>query len=331
MSLSGKDTIKKVIDGTSSKENARCVVDWFSSTIEGQQFLSDMIDRDIYLMEEEFAGQKTISSLQSEIILSKINKEIRRKQLVRISFRVAAVVIPFVIFLGFGLYLNFQVDLFGKSPYAEIYIPRGESARILFQDGSQAYLNADTKIRYPQKFGLTKRQVYVDGEAYFNVSPAKKRPFIVHAGNTSVKVLGTSFNVKAYNNEEKIEVVLDEGKIEFRTSGNRYSLSPGQLVVYHKTNGESVVWNLSKSTNLSLWKNNIIYFHDTPLTEVLRMLERRYGVSFEVKDQKALEYSYTITTHQTTITDILSELQKIAPVKFTSRGSRVEVTVAKCR
>jgi len=327
MSLSGKDTIKKVIDGTSSKENARCVVDWFSSTIEGQQFLSDMIDRDSYLMEDEFTGQKTISSLQSEVILSKINKEIRKKQFVRISFRVAALVIPFVVLLGFGLYLNSQVDLFGKSPYAEIYIPRGESGRILFQDGSEAYLNADTKIRYPQKFGLTKRQVYVDGEAYFNVSPAKKRPFIVHAGNTSVKVLGTSFNVKAYNNEEKIEVVLDEGKIEFRTSGNRYSLSPGQLVVYHKTNGESVVRNLSKSTNLSLWKNNIIYFHDTPLTEVLRMLERRYGVSFEVKDRKALEYSYTITTRQTTITDILSELQKIAPVKFTFQKDAILVSL----
>lgn len=327
MNSSGKETIKKVIDGTSSQENARCVVEWFSSTIEGQHFLSDMIDRDMYLMDEEFPSQKTISPLQSEIILSRINKEIRQKRLVRLSRRIAALIIPFVILFGFGIYLNSQVDLFGKSPYDEIYIPKGESARILFQDGSDVYLNADTKIRYPRKFGLTKRQVYVEGEAYFNVTPAKRRPFIVYAGNVGVKVLGTSFNVKAYEDEEKIEVVLDEGKIEFRTSGNQYALLPGQQLVYHKLNGESVVRNLSKSTNLSLWKNNVFYFHDTPLEEVLRMLERRYDVSFEIQDEKALQYSYTITTRQTAITDIVGELEKIAPVKFTFQKDKILVTL----
>lgn len=327
MDVKGKETIKKVIDGTSSKENARWVAEWFSSTVEGQQFLSDMLDRDMYLWEEEFAGQKRISPIQSEIIFSKIDKEIRQKQFVRIARLVAAIVIPFIILVGFGIYLNSQVDLFGKSSYAEIYIPKGENAQILFQDGSEAYLNADTKIRYPKKFGLTKRQVYVEGEAYFNVTPAKRRPFIVHAGNVGVKVLGTSFNVKAYEDEEKIEVVLDEGKIEFRTSGNQYALLPGQQLVYHKTNGESVVRNLSKSTNLSLWKNNIFYFHDTPLEEVLRMLERRYDVSFEIKDEKALRYSYTITTCQTAITDILGELEKIAPVKFTFQKDKILVTL----
>jgi len=327
MNLSEKKEIKKVIDGKSSAKNARRVVDWFSSTIEGQQFLSDIIDYDIYLGEEEFAGQKRISPIQSEIIFSKIDKEIRQKQFVRIARLVAAIVIPFIILVGFGIYLNSQVDLFGKSSYAEIYIPKGENARILFQDGSEAYLNADTKIRYPKKFGLTKRQVYVEGEAYFNVTPAKRRPFIVHAGNVAVKVLGTSFNVKAYEDEDKIEVVLDEGKIEFRTSGNQYALLPGQQLVYHKLNGESVVRNLSKSTNLSLWKNNIFYFHDTPLEEVLRMLERRYDISFEIKDEKALRYSYTITTRQTTITDILGELEKIAPVKFTFQKDKILVTL----
>ncbi len=327
MNLSEKKEIKKVIDGKSSAKNARRVVDWFSSTIEGQQFLSDIIDYDIYLGEEEFAGQKRISPIQSEIIFSKIDKEIRQKQFVRIARLVAAIVIPFIILVGFGIYLNSQVDLFGKSSYAEIYIPKGENARILFQDGSEAYLNADTKIRYPKKFGLTKRQVYVEGEAYFNVTPAKRRPFIVHAGNVGVKVLGTSFNVKAYEDEDKIEVVLDEGKIEFRTSGNQYALLPGQQLVYHQLNGESVVRNLSQSTTLSLWKNYIFYFHDTPLEEVLRMLERRYDISFEIKDEKALRYSYTITTRQTTITDILGELEKIAPVKFTFQKDKILVTL----
>ncbi len=327
MNLSEKGTIKKVIDGTSSGENARCVVEWFSSTIEGQQFLSDMIDRDAYLMEEEFPGQKRISPIQSEIILSRIDKEIRHKRYVRMARLTAAIVVPFVVLLGFGLYLNSLVDLFGKSHYAEIYIPKGESARIFFQDGSEAYLNADTKIRYPQKFGLTKRQVYVEGEAYFNVTPAKKRPFVVHAGNTSVKVLGTSFNIKAYSDEKKIQVVLDEGEIEFHTPFNSYTVLPGQQIIFDKIRGESVIRNLPTSTNFSLWKSNILYFQDTPLAEVLRILERRYDVSFQIKDEKALRYSYTIITHQMAIADILAELEKISPVKFTFQKDAILVSL----
>nr|HQI44366.1 anti-sigma factor [Dysgonamonadaceae bacterium] len=169
MQSSEKATLKKVIEEKSSKEQARQTVDWISSSIEGQQALSEMIDRDAYLVEDEFLNVK-ISSVQSDKILSNILRDIRRKHILKVTFSVAAVVIPLVLLLGWVVLSNPDVQIFGNPTYAEIYVPRGDNARIFFQDGTQAYLNADTKIRYPKKFGLFKRKVFLSGEAYFIVS-----------------------------------------------------------------------------------------------------------------------------------------------------------------
>ena len=328
MNLSDKKILQKVINGTSSRENAKYVVDWFSSTIEGHQTLSDMMDRDAYLMEEDLLNTKKISPIQSDIVFKNIQKKIRRDRITRVSIMAAAMIVPLILVIGFAFYTNSRVDLLGRTPYAEIYVPKGEKARILFQDGSEAYLNSDTKIRYPRKFGLTKRNVYLEGEAYFNVSHNKYRPFIVHTGNTHVKVLGTSFNVNAYVNDEKIYVVLDEGKIEFNTFTEHYAIYPGQQFIYNKRSGEYFVHHLSKSTNVSLWKENIVYLNDTPLFYVLQILERRYDVSFTVRDPDAFTYSYTLTTKQTSIDEILQELEKISPVRFLRQKDTIEVSVS---
>lgn len=328
MQSSNKEIVKRVISETATPEEAREVVNWFSSSMEGLQCLSDMLDRDAYLMETEFNNVPPISPLQSDLLFSRITKKMRNRRIRRISLGVAAALLPLLLFVGFGIYLDSQADLFGKTEYAEIYVPKGEDAHIYFQDGTEVFLNADTKIRYPRKFGLWRRTVHLEGEAYFNVSSGKQRAFVVRTGNAFVEVLGTSFNVNAYGTDEEIRVILDKGKVSFNTPLNSYSMLPGQQIVYNKTNGESVIQNLSKPSNFSLWKNNIIYFNDTPLPKVLQILERRFNVSFDVQDAGVLRYSYTITTRQTSIENILYELQKIAPVKFTMGENNILVSLS---
>lgn len=327
MFQSDKKLVQRVIDETASKKNARSVVEWFSSTIEGIRTLSDMIDRDAYRMEERGSRPFPISPMQSDILLNRIQQTIRRKQIKRRCRKIAAVLLPFLLFVGTLVYLDLHVDLFGKTTYVELYIPRGEKARLFFHDGSEVYLNADTRIRYPKKFGLSKRDVYLTGEAYFKVAPDKKRPFVVHAQNTTVRVLGTSFNLSAYENDKTVRVILDEGSILFGTSLNRHQLVPGQQLVYDKTSGGHLIQTLPKSQQFSLWREGILCFYDTPLPEVLKILERRYDVAFSVKDATVLTYSFTLTTRETDMKNILSELQKIAPLKFTSHKNNVEVSL----
>jgi transmembrane sensor len=327
MQLSDKNIINRVIAESASKEEAVEVVDWFSSTIEGQQHLSDLLDKDAYLMESVPNPGRSFSPLQSDLLYERIEKDIRRNRLRRNLLKVAAVLLPVLLITGVSFYLDIQAGLFSEITYSEVYVPRGEDARIYFQDGTEVFLNADTRIRYPDKFGLRKREVYLDGEAYFNVASNRKRLFVVHAQNTKVEVKGTSFNVNTYTNNDKIQVVLDEGKILFRIHQASYPLQPGQQVEYDKITGRTTLRNLINPSNASLWKKDILHFYDTPLAEVIKVLERRFDVQFHVQTSEALNYSYTLTTKQPGIENVLKELQKISPVKFMIKGDIITVSI----
>ena len=322
-----KEIINNVLENTSSRQKATEVVDWFVDSIEGQNYLSESMDRDFYLMEESENQNDLISPIQSATVLAKINKVKQRKQLKKTVLKVAAILIPFVFIMSISIYLTTQVGLLGNSDYSEIYVPKGETMTILFQDGSQAYLNSDTKMSYPEKFGLKNRKVFLEGEAYFNVSSNKKRPFIVEADKASITVLGTSFNVNAYDNDSIVEVVLDEGEIVLGVNKHSYAILPGQKATFNKVDGLTSITNLDKSLHESMWRNNVLHFSNTPLLDVVKTLNRRYDVRFVIEDSAALEYTYTLTSKQTSIEDILLELEKITPVKFVLTDSIVHINL----
>lgn len=304
------------------------MANWFSSTIEGQQHLSDMLDRDAYLMETESLTHNSLSEVRSDRLFKRIDNKIMDNRLRKVSLRAAAILLPLIIITGFSLFVANQRDLWGGITYSEIYVPKGEDARVFFQDGTEVFLNADTRMRYPDRFGLwKKREVYLDGEAYFNVKSNHRKPFIVHAQNTKVEVLGTSFNVNAYSNNSTVKVVLDEGKTHFQVNANSYPMLPGQQIEYDKNTSRTTLRNLMHPSRASLWKQNTLYFYDTPLAEVIKVLERRYDVQFHVNAPEALEYSYTITTRQADINGILQELHKIAPVRFKTEGNSIVVAL----
>ena len=322
-----RDIVMKVIAENASKQEARDVVEWFSGSIEGQQALSDMIDRDAYLMEGDPHTGRSFTPLQSDLLFSNIERKIRLRQIRKQALRIAAVLLPLLLITGFGFYINSRTSLFEGTTYTELYVPKGEDARIFFQDGTEVFLNADTRIRYPERFGMLRREVWLDGEAYFNVKENKRRSFKVHSQNTTVEVLGTSFNVNSYRESDKIRVTLDEGSIVFRTQHNGSTLSPGQQAEYDKITGQLVVTNLMHPSNISLWKKNMLYFYDSPLSEVINVLERRYNVEFNLLTPEALNYSYTLTTRHQSLDSVLIEMQKIAPVRFTLGENGVDVSL----
>lgn len=329
MDTSEKKIIEKVISGNSTPKDAREVVNWFSSSVEGQQYLSDMLDKDAFLLEEESDENYVPNKNQSARIQHAIERKIAKINFFKISLKIAAVLLPLILLAGITFYVNRQVDLFGTSEFAEVYVPKGEKARLFFHDGTEVFLNADSKIRYPKKFGLTKRKVYLEGEAYFQVSSNKKRPFIVNAGETSVKVLGTSFNVSAYKDNKEIRVVLDEGEIVFAARNNQYKLNPGQKFIYDTENNELYLMNVRNSDDESLWKSNYIRFNDTPLQETLKVLDRKFDVPFNVLDKQVLTYSFNLVSEDKSLSYILNELEKIAPVKFIEKNDTINVKYLK--
>lgn len=319
--------IEEVLAGIASPEDAKYVAEWFA-TEEGSDYLEAAMTQDSELIKNEFADLYVDHDIPSKKILEQIRKNIRIKKLKRICFRVAAVLIPVVLIVGLYMQLNSKVDLFGTSEYEEVVVDKGERIQIMFQDGTKVYINSDSKLRYPKKFALNTREVYLEGEAYFVVAKNKNRPFIVNLSGPAIHVLGTSFNVQDYPENKDIVVCLDEGNINLTLpTEKKYPVQPGERLVYNKDNQRCTISKMNDMQRLSMWKQNVIVFKDTPLPEVIKILNRWYNVEFKVEDENVLKYVYTLTSDNTLLEKVLMDLEKIAPVKFEYNEDKKEVIV----
>lgn len=321
--------IQDVLAGTATPEDARLVAKWFA-TDEGTAYLSHSMDRDAEQItpgcEELFVNHE----IPSEEMYARIFRNIRRKRIRRIALRVAAVFIPFVVLMGLFVQVNNRVDLFGDSGYEEIYVAKGERLQMMFQDGTRAYINSDSRLKYPRKFALSSREVYLEGEAYFVVSKNPHRPFIVNLNGPAVHVLGTSFDVQAYPESKDITLCLDEGHINLTLpSDKKYPLKPGEKLVYNREDDRCTVTRDVDTQFSSLWKKNVIAFKDTPLSEVIKVLNRWYDVDFEVGDETARNVYFTLTSEHTLLEKVLQDLEKISPLTFQYDEAEKKVTVTR--
>ena len=316
MNRPSDNKIEKVLAELATPEEAREVAKWFA-TDEGSAYISNNFDADISSIPLEDADLLIDHSVPSDKMLQKINARIRSKLIRRWTFRAAAVLLPLVLILGLYLHLNTRVDIFGAGEYAEIYVPKGERTQMMFQDGTKVYINSDSYMRYPRKFGISERTVELKGEAYFVVAKNKNRPFVVNLNGPSIRVLGTSFNVEAYPENDDIKVNLDEGRINLKLlSDVEVPVSPGECVVYNK-NTKSYRVNRNTDTGASsVWKSNVISFKDTTLDEVFSRLGRWYNVDFEVEDDIPSDLHITLVSRHTLIEKVLEDLVKISPLSF---------------
>ena len=201
---------------------------------------------------------------------------------------------------------------------------------MLFQDGTRAYINSDSRLKYPKKFALSSREVYLEGEAYFVVSKNSHRPFIVNLNGPAVHVLGTSFDVQAYPENKDITVCLDEGRVNLTlASDKKYPLKPGEKLVYNKESERCTITRHADIHLSSLWKKNVIAFKDAPLSEVIKVLNRWYDVDFKIEDQSVWDVYFTITSENTLLEKVLGDLEKIAPLRFEYKEAEKEVIVTR--
>lgn len=176
-----------------------------------------------------------------------------------------------------------------------IEIPRGADYMLILDDGTEIFLNAETVLRFPNQFkNKGNREVWLKGEAYFKVQRDSLRPFIVHSEETSVRVLGTVFNIMAYPNVPELQVTLLSGKVEVEENakGTKVTLKPGEQAVYNKQQkklGERTV-DVSYYT---AWHEKMFAFRDCPLVQVMEILARWYDVEVFFQNTQARDYIYT--------------------------------------
>lgn len=209
--------------------------------------------------------------------------------------------------------------------YNEINIPRGGEYQMTLSDGTKVWLNSGSSLKFPVSFSSNIREVKLEGEAYFKVKKNASKPFIVKTHRGDIKVLGTSFNVFAYKNEDISHTTLVEGKIEYSDCGKKRILKPGDQALSSK---EGEVFKVQKvNTELyTAWKNGLFVFEEESLESLTNKLSLWYGVEFFFANEEAKNYK--LSGHMKRyeeFDDILKLIENIIDVKFKTKGKTITV------
>lgn len=323
-----REKIERALNNTATAEEAREVIGWFA-TKEGSIHLSTLMDEDMVQIVPGSEEAYIDHPIPSDEMYQQIMKAMRWQKKKRFLFKVAAILIPFLLLTGQFWYIDKQIDLFADTGYEDVYVPKGERIQLVFQDGSKAILNSGSHIRYPKKFAFAERKVTLEGEAFFDIAPNKSRPFIVDLKEINVEVLGTTFDAKAYPTDSTISVTLETGKIRLASRSNTTYLKPGEKATYNKKTGHYNISIPEDITRNSVWKENLIIFENTSLSEVVQTLSRWYDVEFDITDPAVLRYTYTITFSKKELNVILKEIEKISPVRFKHEKNKINVFLKK--
>lgn len=203
--------------------------------------------------------------------------------------------------------------------YREVRSPKGEKVVVLLADGSRVWLNADSRLVYPEQFVGDEREVTLEGEAYFEVKKNPDNPFMVQADEMKIRVTGTSFNVSAYPSDKKIVTTLDEGKImigHYSTRSPMYAMSPGQTAIYEKGSSTCKITTNEFYKDASGWKENRLVFRNSPLEDVLMVLSRQFDVTFDIRGKRITTFTYNFTAKANDLGNILETMASITPIKF---------------
>lgn len=210
--------------------------------------------------------------------------------------------------------------------YNMVTIPRGGEYCLELSDGTKVWLNAETELRFPVIFLGTDREVYLKGEAYFEVNKDKKHPFVVHTSMGSVRVLGTSFNVRDYVDEQEVVTTLECGKVVYSSgnTGEEITLHPGYQVTDKKANPLYV--QKVDPLQYTGWREGKYVFEDIALENIMRTLARWYDIEVVYVDPvvKSLHFTGDLERYEN-INVFLNFIETGGDVKFKTEGKTVMI------
>lgn len=208
----------------------------------------------------------------------------------------------------------------------------GQIIMKVLPDGTKVWLNAGSKLEYPVSFGET-RNVTLEGEAFFDVAEDKEHPFIVQADGLRVKVLGTAFNVKSYPDDPAVTTTLLRGKVVIEEEQGRddrkIELQPNQQAVFSHAS-EAVVLSNVNAVRYTSWKDGNLVFEDEQVSDVLKTLERWYGVTITVPEGTNLSCRLTARIDKETLNETLELLRTITGMHYSVDGDEVVIEGSVC-
>lgn len=247
---------------------------------------------DVIYQDTEEAWQRFVNRTG---LFSKVEKNKRsnwkiNKVFIRYAAAILIILLPFLVFSDIFNSGNQQIL------FKELFVRKGNRQSIILPDGTKITLDAGSVLKYPEEFLDDKREVILEGEAFFEVESNPKKPFVVRANQGEIKVLGTKFNVRSWKETKKVILTVSEGKVHFKNPNiedEGVVLKQGESSTISGDENPEKPYRVDVNKYLA-WMKNEIYFENTPLQEVISQLERWYDVTVILKNESAKNDTLTI-------------------------------------
>ena len=299
----------KYLERKASAEEVKLLLDHFQLEHETEQLKALIfLELEKPLSDDNIIriNEGSIYSRVEKALAERIDREENKKSYfwpVRIAASVAAVLI---LIGGYVLWDNSRPVIM-KTAYAAY----GKILQVQLPDSSKVWLNAGTTIAYPEDFKGSTRTVSIkNGDAFFDVIHDAHKPFVVKTRNTEVTVLGTSFEVSAYEQEKDAKIVVSTGKVGLQLNNHKQPatfLTPGEQAIISNSDQAVRVTKLALS-DIAVWRQQKLIFEDQPLEEVLQSLERKYNVQIRIDNKKLLTEKVSMRLNNQPLTDVLTAI-----------------------
>jgi ferric-dicitrate binding protein FerR (iron transport regulator) len=227
---------------------------------------------------------------------------------------------------------NAETDTKGKVKKNVLRVPFGKSLSLTLQDGSVVRLNSGSTLTYPSSFvGMDKREVQLEGEAFFEVAKNPEQPFIVGTKNMYTQVFGTVFNISAYDEDNISEVVLVEGSVgigstEHTVDGSLQMLKPSQRASNKEGSGDRFVIEDVDVTPYISWTQGVLSFENEEMSEIIKRLQRQFNIKIVNKHEKLGERRFTGMFDEEDLDRILRTIQAHTHFSYSKEGNTITIT-----
>lgn len=315
--------ILKYIQGHATREEKEEFLNWIDESDDNRQYYKKIRKIwDMSLITADYVHnpyETDFETIRKRTIDKDKHKSFKRRTLQHTFAtigKIAAVAVVAVFFSYFYFSTSWE-----KHPisYNIIEIPVGNQAKITLPDGSVAWLNSGTTLRYPEQFTGKDRSVQLNGEGWFDISKNKEKPFVVNTPLHSITVLGTTFNVYAYEESNHFETTLFEGSIILNNNNDKdiLEMKPGQQAIYDKTTRKMTVYNNKEIKNTSSWISGYNSFYKTPFSQMLERLGQYYNKEIIIKRPEIATYECTGKFKVSdTLEHILDVVKATKPFKY---------------
>ncbi len=229
-----------------------------------------------------------------------------------------------------GMFIFYQISVNNTSvtgnELMRVATQSKERKHLQMADSSSVWINGKSSLRFPEIFSTSKREVFLEGEGFFSIKKDSKKPFIVHTGGIAVKVLGTSFNVKSFTDDNETTITLATGKIAVESAENEViELVPGEQLAYSKKQ-KTFRKTMVDANDSYAWRKGVLLFKSTPLAEIVVSLERWYGVHISITDEQLGHTLITLKQKEGSLQEVLDVLAFSAKLDYVVRGDSVILT-----